>query len=124
MVPTKPPRISPEVPITPDPTTPADEPVSEAQEKKPVVIEPEVETHEVEPEVIPELIPEVVVPAVEVVKPDVPVPPTPPTPPVQEKTDVADQSERPCPSTVVVAPDAVKHNDEQLQEETGQKLSV
>merc|ERR1719350_213799 len=62
--------------------------------------------------------PEVVVPAVEVVKPDVPVSPTPPSPPVQDKTDVADQSEKPCPSTVVVAQDEVKHNDEQLQEET------
>ena len=118
MVPTKPPRILPEEPAAPEDTAPIDLPAAEAKAE-------ENKTAQVVTDVEPVLVPELV-PVVEEEKTDELLPLTPPpTPPVQEKSfDMTDQNEESCPLTVVVEQDEVKHNDEQLQEETGQKLSV
>jgi len=111
MVPTKPPRILPEEPTAPD-TASIDLPAAEAEAE-------ENKTSQVVTDVEPVLVPELV-PVVEEEKTDESLPLTPPpTPPVQEKSfDMADQNEESCPLTVVVEQDEVKHNDEQLQEET------
>ena len=118
MVPTKPPRILLEEPTAPEDTAPIDLPAAEAKAE-------ENKTAQVVTDVEPVLVPELV-PVVEEEKTDELLPLTPPpTPPVQEKSfDMTDQNEESCPLTVVVEQDEVKHNDEQLQEETGQKLSV